>query len=329
MAIFRCSKCGHIREVGNDYIGKTVKCPECTQISTIHDTVSFLKSLIKKYIEKNKELKKLQNESSEGESENQSTENISFEEIDIHNTTALTQDKYLEPISQWFKERKIQVHLNNNATDTTGFFDEIALLLGNNFNVLNFVAHHIKYVQNKGFSNVKIELSKKSTLEIQQITSFCQELYDYSFVANYLYQKKDKIIRLTLQSAPKIRTFFNGIWMEWFTLMKLLTFFRDNKIAPVCARGLEISFTQGNSNELDLFFLTEKNVPVCIECKSGEFRHEIDKYLSLRKQLNIDKNNFIICVFGLSQEQAIGMTSMYDLTFVNELSLLDHVQTVI
>lgn len=329
MAIFRCNKCGHIREVGSDYIGKSVKCPECDQITPIHDTVTFLKALIKKYIAQNKELQSLRHESSNDDLANQSSENISFEEIDIHNTNVLAQANNLEPILQWFKKRKVQVHFNQDATDTTGFFDEIALLLGSQFDVLNCVSNQIKYVQNKGYSNVKIEVIKKNPKEIQQITAFCKELYDYSFVAKYFYQKKDKVIRLTLQKAPKIREFFNGIWMEWFTLMKLLEFFRDQKLAPACSRALEISFDEGNSNELDLFFLTEKNVPVCIECKSGEFRQDIDKYLSLRKQLNINKTQFVICAFGLSQEQAKGMTSMYDLTFVNETSLIDHVQTVI
>ncbi len=110
--------------------------------------------------------------------------------------------------------------------------------------------------------------------------------------------------------------------------MKLLEFFREQKIAPVCARSLEISFSGGKANELDLFFLTEKNIPICIECKSGEFRQDIDKYLTLRKQLNIDKNQFVICVFGLSEKQAQGMTSMYDLTFVNETSLIQHIHSV-
>ena len=111
--------------------------------------------------------------------------------------------------------------------------------------------------------------------------------------------------------------------------MKLLHFFREEKVAPACTRALEIFFSENNSNELDLFVLTEKNVPVCIECKSGEFRQDIDKYLSLRKRLDISKNRFIICVFGLSNEQAKGMTSMYDLTFVNESSIIDHIKAVI
>jgi phage FluMu protein Com len=329
MAIFRCNKCGHIREVGNDYLGKSVKCPRCEQITTIHDTITYLKALIKKHIAQSKELQNLRQDSSGNDSVNEIAENITFEEIDIYNTNILTHANNLEPVLQWFEKRKIEIYANPDTVDTTGFFDEIALLIGENYNVLNVVTNQIKYLQNKGYTNVKIELSKKEPREIQQITSFCKALYEYSFVAKYYYQKKDKVIRLALQKAPKIREFFNGIWMEWYTLMKLLEFFREQKVAPACTRGLKISFTGGNSNELDLFVLTEKKVPICVECKTGEFRQDIDKYLSLRKQLNINKNQFVICVFGLSQEQAQGMTSMYDLTFVNETSLIQHIQTVV
>lgn len=55
MALFRCNKCGHIREVGNDYIGKSANCPECDQITPIYDTTAFVKALIKKHISLSKE----------------------------------------------------------------------------------------------------------------------------------------------------------------------------------------------------------------------------------------------------------------------------------
>jgi phage FluMu protein Com len=328
MAIFRCNKCGHIREVGSDYIGKSVKCPKCDNSSTIHDTVVFLNALIKKFITQTKEVHKLRKELS-NESLEETTENFILEDIDIHNTNVLAQKHNFTPILEWFEKRGIQVQVNPDAVDTTGFFDEIALLLGNNFKTLSFVSNQIKYIQNKGYTNVKLELSKKNQKEIQQLTSFCKTLHDYSFVAKYHYQKKDKNIRLTLQTAPKIREFFNGIWMEWFTFMKLLEFFSNNKINPAFSRNLNITFSSNNSYELDLFLLTEKDIPICIECKTGEFRQDIDKYLTLRKQLNIEKNLLVICVFGLSQEQAQGMSSMYDLTFINESNLLDHIQTII
>lgn len=325
MAIFCCNKCSHIREVGNDYIGKSVKCPKCENVTLIHNTVELFKVLIKKNISQFKELQKLQKK----EPNKKAVENFSFDNININNTDIFAQANSYAPIVQWFEERKIQIEVNSDSVDTTGFFDEVSLLLGNNYKVLNFVTNQIKYIQNKGYANVKIELSRKNQKEIKQITSFCKSLYDYSFVTKYFYQKKDKIIRLSLQPAPKIREFFNGIWMEWFTLMKLMELFKMKKIAPALTRNSKIIFPNGSSNELDIFFLTEKKTPVYIECKSGEFRHDINKYLSLRKQLNIEKNQFILCVFDLSIDQAKGMTSMYDLTFVNEHTLIEHIETLV
>ena len=330
MALFRCNKCGHIREVGNDYVGKSVKCPECKQVTPIHDTVAFVNALVKKHLLQTKEVHELRRQlESVDELDIQIVDDESIEDIDIYNTKVLTQSDRYEPILQWFDKRRIQVEVDQKAIDTTGFFDEIALSLGNNFEVLKFVSDQIRYIQNKGYTNVKLVVSKKNSKELKLITSFCKELYDYSFVASYHYKKKDKIIWLTLQTAPEVRSFFNGIWMEWFVLMKLLEFFRDKKMAASCLRSLRVTFPNEVSNELDIFFLTKDNVPICIECKSGEFRHDIDKYLKLRKQINIDKTQFLLCVFGLSQEQTQGMTSMYDLTFVNESNFIQHLETAL
>lgn len=328
MALFRCSKCNHIREVGREYIGKKVKCPKCKQATSVYDTVTFVRNLVKKYIVQNKELYKLRKEVPDYESLDIKIDNIDSVE-DIYNTKSLTQAEKYEPIVKWFNAHKIQVRVDQDAIDTTGFFDEIALLLGNNSKVLKFVTDQIKYIQNKGYTNVKLDISKKGHTEVLEITSFCKELYEYSFVAKYFYSNKDKIIRLTLQTAPKIKAFFNGIWMEWFILMKLLELFRDNNIDASCMRSLNISFKNGDSNELDIFFLTKNNIPICIECKSGEFRQDIDKYLKLKKKLALDKDQFVLCIFGLSKEQTIGMTSMYDLTFVNEESFVKHIEETI
>lgn len=330
MALFRCGKCGHMREVGNDYIGKSVKCPKCNQGAKIYETVAFFNALIKKHMALKNELQNLQQITTvEDSPEVLLVEDFSLEEIDIYNTKSLTQSEQYQPILQWFENHHILIELNPEAFDTTGFFDEIALSIGNNFDLFQFITEQIKYIQNKSYTNVKLDVSKKTPKEIQKTTAFCKEMYDYSFVAKFFYQKKDKIIRLTLQTAPRIRKFFNGIWMEWFILMKLLEYFRDNKVNASCIRGPKITFPDGESNELDIFLLTAKNIPVCIECKSGEFRHDIDKYLTLRKKLNFTKEQFVLCVFGLSDEQTHGMTSMYDLTFANEKNFMSHLEKIV
>jgi hypothetical protein len=315
-----------MREVGNEYIGKSVACPKCKTVIPIHNTLTFIQALIKKHLEQRNELQRLKQASS---TEQNMPESFSLEEVDVHNTDVLTQAGNIDPILQWFEKHNINANVHPEAMDTTGFFDEIALLLGNNYDVLSFVSSQIKYVQNKGYETVKLDLSNKNSQESEQIASFCKQLYEYAFIARCAHKKKENIIYLNLHNVPKIKEFFNGIWLEWFVFIKLLELCQEQKITLACARSVKITFNENESNEIDLFCLTEKNIPIYVECKSGEFRQDLTKLLSLRKKLGMDRKHFIICVLGLTQQQMQGMTAMYDLTFVNEASFTEHVKTLL
>ena len=210
--------------------------------------------------------------------------------------------------------------------DTTGFFDEVAVQLGDHYGTLSLISDKIRYIQRKGYTTVKITLNKRSQKDIKVITRFCKDLYDYSFVAKYFYQKQEKIIRLTLQTAPKIVNFFNGEWMEWFVFMKLLDFFREKQVSVSCLRNLSAVFPNEDRHELDVFFLVNEKTPLCIECKTGEFRKDIEKYSVLRDRLKLNQEQFLICVVGLSEKQTQGLSSMYDVTFVNEKNFLQQVE---
>jgi len=329
MAIFICSKCEHAREVGIDYVGKSVKCPKCKNAVVIHDTITFARALIKRNMSQTLELKELRIGLYTDTLSDEQEEPSLLDGIDVQNTNILTQENNYLPIVEWFDKKKIKAQIDPSAVDTTGFFDEVALLLGKSFNQLSHVTKQIKYIQNKGYTNVKIDLSNKDGHEAKLIKDFCNTLYDYSFVAKYHFQKKENFIRLSLQTAPKIKAFFNGIWMEWFALVEILQLFKNNNVSAACARSIKVSFAGELHNELDLFFLINKKTPVYIECKSGEFRHDIEKYLSLKKRLKLEKEQFVVCIFGLTSKQAQGMTTMYELTFVNETTLLDHIKTII
>ena len=91
-----------------------------------------------------------------------------------------------------------------------------------------------------------------------------------------------------------------------------------------CTRNLSVIFPNEDLHELDVFFLVDGATPICIECKTGEFRQEIDKYLRLKKRLGIDRSQFILCCSGLSDEQAAGLSGMYELSFVSPAGLVAH-----
>jgi hypothetical protein len=249
----------------------------------------------------------------------------SFADINLFNTTAFADDGQYAPIVDWFKKQKVKIKVDPRQLDTTGFFDEVAVSLGDNYDTLKDIIEKIKRTQKKGYQNLSIPLAQKSQKESKEIIEFCQKLYEYSFVAKYFYQKQDKIIRLALQPAPAIVQFFSGGWFEWFVFIKITEYLRGKQRNFSCSRNISVTFANEDLHELDVFFLVDGRLPICIECKTGEFRPDIEKYLKLRKRVHMDKSNFLLCVVGLSQEQAQGLSSMYDLTFVNEQNLLEHI----
>ena len=125
-------------------------------------------------------------------------------------------------------------------------------------------------------------------------------------------------MHLKLQSATPIRQFFSGEWLEWFALNTVLTQAkkRGKNYAFSCARSAEIRFANEDLHELDVVFLTPQKPPVIIECKTGEYRRDLDKYLNLRKRLNIPAENFALLVTDVNEAQAKSLSAMYQLTFV-------------
>jgi len=329
MAVFLCGKCGHVREVPSEYIGRSVGCPQCKQAGAVHDTVKLFERLIGGYRAQKVELRDLRAKLAPGEAARPpGGDRPPLPEIDIHDTQALADPRQFESIVAWFKKRRVQFDANQRAMDTTGFFDEVAVQLGDGYETLKLVSNQIRYAQRRGFSAAKITLSKSAEDEIATLTNFCRTLHQYSFVAKYFHKKDDRIAWLTLQTAPEIVKFFNGEWLEWYVFMKLLAFFRERRMPAACLRNPVVSFPNGDVHELDVFFLVDNRIPLCIECKTGEFRQDIEKYTRLVKRLSLEKGQFLVCAVGLDQKRIQGFNSMYGVTFANETNFLRHVQRI-
>ncbi|MDM8557909.1 hypothetical protein [Candidatus Parabeggiatoa sp. HSG14] len=177
--------------------------------------------------------------------------------------------------------------------------------------------------------NMTLNLSDYSQEEAALIKEFCEELYEYAFVAKCFFNRDKNKIHLTLQTAQPVVNFFNGEWLEWFAFMKLLAFCHEHKISFAGLRSFIIQFSNNDKNELDTFFLINGVIPVFVECKSGEFRPFIDKYIKLRKRLKMDKKHFFMLVLGLSDEQIQGLTRMFNITFVNEKTFVKQVSALL
>lgn len=331
MSIYRCNTCGHLSEMANDTVGATAPCPRCAQPNPVYDTIFFARKVLDKYFALRAAHKALQAELDQPDAPETTVEPIAdtrLEGIDLHNTSVLTTEAQHRPIADWFATKKIVVTFNHKAIDTSGFYDEAALEVGQGLDLYRPLLDQIRYAQGRGFTQINFPLDKRSQKDAQAITAFCRKLYEFSFLAKCFHQKVERNLRLTLQTSPQVRDFFGGAWLEWYALMEVLALCQEKRIAFSCARNLSVVFPNEDLHELDLFWLINTERPVCIECKTGEFRPWISKYSGLRKRLGLAKEQFVLCIAGLPDEQANGLTSMYDVTLVSERGLKPHLASL-
>jgi len=361
MAIFRCKKCEYIQEIPDKNIDKIFNCPKCQTENKVHKSLALIEQIIVNYRKKQKEVSEYKNEIIKIKELNASLKIEYQKNIEkLNHTITDLENKILNPLvldnknisdtispnvknishqeefvqnddyqdmNIWFKNKNIDIKIDMNAIDTKGFFDEVAISIGNNFTTLEPVLKQIRYIQRKNYETVKINLKNNTKEEISIIKNFSKEIYNYSFISRFYYDKNQNSIYLNLQQASKIRNFFNGSWLEWYLYMMLLDFFDKKNLDYKIVRSLEIKHKNNSKNELDIFFIAD-NIPICIECKSGEFRGDINKYLQTKKRLKLEKEQFVLCVIGLDDIKADGLTNTYDITFCNQNNLLEHIGNI-
>ena len=351
MPIYRCNQCSFVSEDATSPIGSKVACGRCAAACTVYGTVFYVEKLVERYFSARRELAALQQADAEAEtaapapghaapgtvsSQGNSNGNgnskgnahVSLGDADPHNTALLATAEQHAPLQAWFAARQIDARLDPAQVDTSGFFDDAAHLMGQGYALYAELIERVRFAYRKSHSGVNLELANLSQKDAQAINTLCRQLYSHTFFARYQYQKQEKIVRLTLQTAPNIRQFFDGGWLEWYVFMELVKHHQQRGEAFSCARSAKVVFANEDLHELDVVSLPQGQAPICIECKSGEFRRDIDKYLRLRKRLGLERSRFIVCAADLSDEQAAGLSAMYELTFVNLQSLNAHLQTL-
>lgn len=329
MPVYRCNKCGHVSESG--VAGTQVPCAACQSPCSVFDTVFYVQKLIERYAAAMREIKALQADENHGgegdqESAQQPTQEVSDRDAGTENFATASQHV---PIERWLKAKQIDAKFDHSSVDTSGYFDEAAQELGKDYALFAELIQRVNWSYRKSHTGLNIDLSGVAQKDVQRLTTLCRQFYSHTLFARYHYQKQEKVVRLSLQSAPKVRQFFEGAWLEWYALLELVDHLRARKVGFSCARGVQVLFPNEDVHELDVVVLPSGQNPICIECKTGEFRREIDKYQRLRKRLGVERTRFIICATDITEEQAASLTAMYDLTFVTLSSLARHLNSIV
>ncbi len=333
MPVYRCNRCGRVAEEAGLAAGTRLACGQCQAPVTLFTTTFYIEKLIERYASVRRELEVLkQQEDDEAAPSPASPEasvpaDLQLLKDQLQNTQLLATEAQHQPLQAWFAAKHLQCRVDLAQVDTTGFFDEAALLLGEHYEVLRAPLEHIRHAYRQEWTWVNIDLGNQPAQSKTTLKSVLRELYGHTFFTRYSYNKQKDSIGLGLQAAKPVRRFFDGGWLEWWTLMRLLDYLLGKGLEFSCARGLQIE-SSNDLRELDVVFLVRNEFPLVIECKSGEFRTDLEKCSNLRKRLGLHRGQFLLCNPDIDEEQAAGLAAMYGLTFVNLRTLIPHVDTL-
>jgi hypothetical protein len=248
---------------------------------------------------------------------------------DLSNTDLLATEEQHKALQDRLRARQIDTTVDLAAVDTTGYFDEAALEIGERHALLAGLIEQVRHAYRRDFSWVKFSLAKYEPADRQRIIDFFRQLYSHTLFTRYSFKKQTQELGLGIQPAKVVRQFFMGAWLEWYVLATLLKLCVDGKREFSCARNLILALPTGERRELDVTVLVEGRTLIVVECKTGEFRDDIRRCVDLRTRLGMDRTQFIVCNPELRDDQLAGLGRMYDLTFTNLGSLRAHLQSLI
>lgn len=326
MAIYRCNHCNFVAEEGVTPVGKQIACSKCGKPATVYPTVFYVEKLIERYTAAWRELEALKAQQEDAEPAATSSEAPNMP--DASHSDLATEQQHA-PLQVWLKSRQIDAQFDFNKVNTSGYFDEAAQRFGEEYEFLGELLRRVQWSYKKSHTGLNIEIANLDQKQGQALQHFCRDLYNHTLFSRYHYQKPEKVLRISLQSAPAVRQFFDGEWLEWWALGETLKLAAANTQSPISvARGVKITFPNEDLHEIDVMGMLMGQQPFCIECKSGEFRRDIDKLLRIRKKLGLPKERFIVCATDLDNAQAASLSAMYELSFVTLQGLLPHLKAL-
>lgn len=248
-------------------------------------------------------------------------------DINLMQTDYLASKEQHEPLRLFFNNKNIKTVFDYSAVNTNGYYDEAANIIGKNYQTLEKIIGQINFAYRKNHTGTNIDLSKHNQNQTAFINKTFREFYNHTLFARYNYNKQAQKANIVLQTAVPIKSFFMGGWLEWCVLSEILSQINElqNKPKFSCAKGVNIQLPNGDKHELDIVFLNHRNELFIIECKTGEYRSDLNKYLDLCKKLNINPSQFSLLVTDLNKEQASSMTAMYGINFISLMGLKNYV----
>lgn len=229
------------------------------------------------------------------------------------NLDIISEDKCIidNPAINYLNSKKIVVksYINDAHDD---IFMKLSDYLGNRYSYLREFYNIIKPSLSTGGS-FYYNMQSKPQEVLAYCTQFCSMLHQNAFLSNYTYKKTNKIITGTPQRVGKVINFFTGGWLENHIFNITLDIIRSKNIKDFSyVQNCRIELTNGDDFEIDMLFVI-KDIPIWIECKTGDYQRYISKYSEFRKKLSTKVEHSILLVSDLPDGISKNLSNTFNL----------------
>lgn len=224
-----------------------------------------------------------------------------------------SESKNLAIIIDWLERQNFTVEGYKEREKSDYIFNEVAMILGQQYRSLKPFYRRIKYRISKG-GRISHRFSDKHTMEnMDRIRGFCKLLDDRSFLP-CRYLSKQKMITAEPPANPHMINFFNGDWFELFVYQQICNLFDQQGIEYTSLTQVAGTLENGRDFELDIVFMINEQI-LWIECKSGQdYNKYLQRYTKLRERMKLPKERAFLVIADLSIKQAAEYTSLWEIT---------------
>ncbi|MCX7694719.1 MAG: hypothetical protein N2Z71_03230 [Caloramator sp.] len=204
--------------------------------------------------------------------------------------------------------------IKNYKTDVDDdIFMKLSNYLGNRYEYLRELYAVIKPSLSNG-NSFFFNMQNKPQEVITYCTQFCSLLYKNAFLSNYSYKKSNRIITGAPQRVGRVINFFTGGWLENYILNIVISELHSKGINDFSfVQNCQLELPNGDNFEVDMLFIV-KDVPIWIECKTGDYQRYISKYSDFRKRMGTTKENSLLIISDLQTGLSKNLSSTFDLT---------------
>ncbi|MGB7251828.1 MAG: hypothetical protein WBC73_23025, partial [Phormidesmis sp.] len=228
-----------------------------------------------------------------------------------------------QSVIEWFRSNQIEVD-NYYEPDPKidALLDGLSLYLGDNYSTLKKL--HWKLRSSVG-RRAHFDLGSYDSRAKRIHNQYLKKLKSSDYLSLGRLVKKPEgsdFIVADSYNRPDVQGFFDGGWFERFIYYKVVELFDSEGVSYQYLRNPKIVYENGDSSELDLFFLVNGK-PLLIECKAGQNYHQgIEKFGKHRQRLNFDSSNAMFVVLDIDETEAHIRTNNWNITVADQNDFL-------